>query len=581
MALDVRDKRIGRVLTPATLATALCEWAIRAPTDAVLDLGVGEGAFALAAFERLRGLGAGDTEAAGRVYGWERDPDVLERAQRSAVSRLGRRLPRLFCADFHRAVLPDVDAVVGNPPYIRRHYQEEAEELQDRFEVRNGGGLTDAYCYFLIRACRALRPGGRLAVVVSASWLDMKYGEDLKRLLLEAFSIRVILGFEGRVFPNALVKPVVVLAEKRRNDDAVSFAVLGARSSLAEIQTLLELPASSPVGPETSMVRVPQHDLSPALPWSSFLKAPDLHAAVLQAIPLVPLRAVADSRIGLQTFAKRFFILSKAEAAAWNIESEFLLPLCFSPRDFKSPIIARPEQTPYVVFACDRPTDQLRETGAGRYIEHAMSTVVQVRGKDETVIGFHRAPRLARANRVPWYNIRTSIERRGSFPILLPRRTFESYLVLHDRLGAVANEDFLEIRPLLGVPHVVPLLAFLNSSLGEFLVRSQGFQYGGGVFNLNPGAVRDLPVLDPASLSADQRAKIDTAWDTFLHHMPRNPDLGRGALDHALQEVLGMPAGLLPRVSAAVAAFRHSARAAGRAYRGDDPEPAQPLLLTQ
>ena len=151
---------------------------------------------------------------------------------------------------------------------------------------------------------------------------------------------------------------------------------------------------------------------------------------------------------------------------------------------------------------------------AGRYIALARQTPVEVRGKDETVEGFHRAPRLVRAGRRPWYNLRSAIEKRRPFPILLPRRVYQAYLVVHNRAGVVANEDFIELRPLDVDAWTAPFMAFLNSSIGEFLVRLHSFQYGGGVYNLNPGAVREIPVLDPAELSAAQRQRLLVAWRT-------------------------------------------------------------------
>jgi hypothetical protein len=66
-----------------------------------------------------------------------------------------------------------------------------------------------------------------MAVIVSASWLDMRYGQSLKSTLLgEGLSIRLVLAFDGRVFRNALVKPVVLLVERSSSDAPIAFARL-------------------------------------------------------------------------------------------------------------------------------------------------------------------------------------------------------------------------------------------------------------------------------------------------------------------------------------------------------------------
>jgi len=51
-------KDYGAVFAPAHIAQWLVRWAIRSPADVVLDPGAGQGAFFLAAFERLKELAA-------------------------------------------------------------------------------------------------------------------------------------------------------------------------------------------------------------------------------------------------------------------------------------------------------------------------------------------------------------------------------------------------------------------------------------------------------------------------------------------------------------------------------------------
>jgi adenine-specific DNA-methyltransferase len=564
-ALDIREKRAGRVLTPLALAGALCRWGIRSAGDVVIDLGVGEGAFALAAVARLRTLGADDAAAIEHVYGAEADSQIFERAQREAVAQYGRPLPNVVCANFYDLGLPVADVVVGNPPYIRRHHLDDPSRLRAASGARNATGLTDAYCYFLAKACAALRPGGRLAVIVSASWLDMKYGQDLRRLLLEQFRVRLLLGFDGRVFPDALVKPVVLLAEKQPSNGCVAFARLAQEAPFDALDsTLDDLTAGSSTA-NVEVARVAQSELSPTAPWSPYLKTPDVYADILKEAPLTSLVNVAESRIGLQTFAKGFYILTREQADGWRIEPEYLLPLLFSPRELTDPLIDDPRQLRYVVFVCDQPLEKLGGTAAARYVRQGMRAVVGVRGKDELVRGFHQAPRLLRAGRRPWYNIRTEILRRGAYPILLPRRVFRSYLVAHNRAGVVANEDFIEVRPRAGEQAVLALLAFLNSSFGEFLLRSHSFQYGGGVFNLNPGPVRDVPVLDTGRLPAIDMAELAGAWVAFTTAYGSGGE--RAALDRSVGNVLALSAPLQQRVVAALGSLVELTRTANRTYR--------------
>jgi hypothetical protein len=285
----------------------------------------------------------------------------------------------------------------------------------------------------------------------------------------------------------------------------------------------------------------------------------------LRQAPLTPLSNVAESRIGLQTFAKGFYVLTSEDADGWEIEPRYRLPILFSPRELTDPLVDDAGQLRYVIFACDQPLERLGGTAAERYIRQGMRSVVPVRGKDELVRGYHQAPRLLRAGRDPWYNIRTEIMRRGTYPILLPRRVFRSYLVAHNRAGVVANEDFIELRPWDGEQTVLALLAFLNSSFGEFLLRSHSFQYGGGVFNLNPGPVRDIPVLNAGALPAVGLAELAGAWIAFVADYAGGD--ARHALDRKVGDVLDLSSSLQQRVADGLTLLVNLTRTANHTYR--------------
>lgn len=533
------DKVAGRVFTPAPLADALAGWAIRAPTDAVLDLGVGEGAFLVAAARRLRALGANVSQIQANVFGMELNGRVFERAQDAAIAELGVRLTNVRSEDFYSAALPAVDAVIGNPPYVRRHYQERPDAERTAAGADRADRMIDTYCLFLLRSLTSIKAGGRLAVVVSASWLDMRYGQSLKNALLSrGWTIRLLLGFEGRVFSDALVKPLVVLAERIDSDHPVLFARFPTTLDLDALPTVIASVEGRSGSAMISSIYVPKRDLADSPFWSFYLKSPDVHQSITKLSPYVPLHTLADSRIGLQTFAKPFFILSREEASGWGVEPEYLEPVAVSPREVRGLVIADPGSVRHRLLVCDTPIELLAGTGVGRYVRSGMTARVQVRGTDRFVSGYHAAPRLQRAGREPWYNLKTEIHRRRRWPILVPRRTFKSYAVVENRARVVANEDFIEINP--HVPsHVPALLAFLNSSFGEFLVRCHAFQYGGGVFNLNPGSVRAMLVPDLHAVSAPGLAALTEAWRVMC--AVRKDERSRAELDSVVAEVLGIP----------------------------------------
>jgi hypothetical protein len=81
----------------------------------------------------------------------------------------------------------------------------------------------------------------------------------------------------------------------------------------------------------------------------------------------------------------------------------------------------------------------------------------------------------------------------------------------------------------------VPLLALLNSSIGEFMIRTIGHVYGGGVCNLNPGDMKDLPVVNPAAMDATALEQLDAAYVDFVEQHGQD----QTCLDEAVFALLG------------------------------------------
>lgn len=112
-----------------------------------------------------------------------------------------------------------VDAIVGNPPFIRHEMMKEKREWQrlikEEHHISHINGQSDLYIYFLIHAASLLKEGGRLGWVISASWLDVQFGSGLQRFLLEHFKIISIIDYQAkRSFDTASVNTVLLVIEK-------------------------------------------------------------------------------------------------------------------------------------------------------------------------------------------------------------------------------------------------------------------------------------------------------------------------------------------------------------------------------
>ena len=151
----------------------------------------------------------------------------------------------------------EVDAVVGNPPYIRQESITSVDKshYEQLFRTEWPGqtmlsGRSDIYAYFFTHAAHLLRPGGYLGFVTSIGWLDTDYGFKLQEFFLRNF--RIVAVIESQVekwFEGARVTTAVTILQReldptKRDDNPVRFIQL--LKPLAEIYTqALERPPSA------------------------------------------------------------------------------------------------------------------------------------------------------------------------------------------------------------------------------------------------------------------------------------------------------------------------------------------------
>ncbi len=527
----------GAVWTPQPIAELLVTWAVCSATDSVLDLGCGEGVFLCEAIKRLKSLGAPVEQIAYQLSGAELDQATYKELQDKLEQSLGLVPPHVYSDDFFKAEFPQVEAVVGNPPYVRRWWLDGLDEI--RYVISdtaiNFSRSTDLACYFVVHAAKFLKPGGRLALILTDSWLDMDYGVNFKRFLLGRFKIRAIIGFEAKVFPEHLIKAVLLLAEKRssapQNETHLHTAFIRWKTLPSPLDWDAALSEGSPYA--ISVLVKPQSDLRPKESWGKFLYAPPTYFHLAQHPRLVPLQALAKTRIGFQSFCKQFYIVPAR--SPWPVEPQYLKPLIHSPKDISGPVLSPTQPAKHFLLYCGEPQSKLAGMQVLRYIEWGESQKIIPRGKDQEVIGFHNLPRVRRASRQPWYNVVPEVNRRGSWPVLLFRRIFKRYTVIWNQAGWIANENFIELQPKPGV-NLLSLLAFLSSSFAELLFRAHAHRYGGGVYNLNPGDIRSVPVLNILKLSENERRQLATAYESFLFSEGRD----RQALDQVIASVLGL-----------------------------------------
>ena len=123
--------------------------------------------------------------------------------------------------------LPPLDAVVGNPPYVRQEKinkfdkPQYAEAVADAFKGTTLSGRADLHCYFWPQASRFLKEDAYFGFLTSGQWLDVDYGFELQRWMLKNFKIIAIMeSSTERWFPDARVKTCITILQRCSDEDA-------------------------------------------------------------------------------------------------------------------------------------------------------------------------------------------------------------------------------------------------------------------------------------------------------------------------------------------------------------------------
>lgn len=321
---DLNRKGLGAFYTPKSLTDFCARWAIRSCEDTVMDPSCGDSAFLLAAAHQLDRLAnfKRSTRSKKSLFGYDLNDDAIQTSQ-MLLRALGE-LPNLAHANFFdvrtgQGQQPAVDAVIGNPPYIRYQlFREENREAGLRAAAREGvllPRLTSSWAPFLVHASAFVKDGGRIAFVLPGELLHVGYASAVRDYLLRTYSNLTIVTFEEKVFPGALEEVLLVLGEKGNADGILNVLRLGSLRDLDQEPALLLGRARATVVP-------------PGKRWLTALLEDEKIAEAL-AIPhskgFAALGELARIDIGVVTGANDYFVINEKTRLVTGLPDRVLM----------------------------------------------------------------------------------------------------------------------------------------------------------------------------------------------------------------------------------------------------------------
>jgi methylase of polypeptide subunit release factors len=241
--------RYGQHFTGDDVVDLINSFCIQEAQDAILDPACGSGSFLVRAYYRKRTLDPSriHLELISELFGCD---IALYPAHLATLNLAAREIndeanyPRIVRKDFfdvapdrpfctipeqppkqRNIMLPQLDVIVGNPPYVRQEKIE--KEHKERYSAMASAawpdlklsGRSDLHCYFWPVATRLLRPDGYFGFLTSSSWLDVEYGFELQGWILRHFRILAIMESAAEPwFEDARVKTCITILQRCENE---------------------------------------------------------------------------------------------------------------------------------------------------------------------------------------------------------------------------------------------------------------------------------------------------------------------------------------------------------------------------
>jgi hypothetical protein len=488
--------RMGQFATPPLLAVEILSYAKklipRGRKIRFFDPGFGTGSF----YSAL--LGTFPQSRIAAAAGYEVDPHYAY----PALQLWSDTGLDLHLADFtkQRPQKSAFNLVICNPPYVRHHHILNGEKARIQAATYNAcgiqfGGLAGLYCHFLGLAHAWMAEGGVAGWLIPSEFMDVNYGEAVKRYLLDKVTLLHIHRFDPHdvQFDDSLVSSAVVWFRKKppAPDHEVEFTFGGGLSN-----------------PKVSRF-VAARTLRDEPKWTRF---PLAEARNGENSPI--LSDFFFIRRGLATGDNSYFILTAAQIAARNLPLEFFKPVLPGPRHLPITEISSDEvgnpivDNPLFLLDCRLPENEVQKRfkSLWRYYQEG-----QERGVADRYLCQHRSPWYAQENR-PAPPFACTYLARGNVKSGRPFR-----FILNQSRATVTNV-YLALYPKQKLARLFEKKASSVRLVWEALNRicpqsmlSEGRVYGGGLHKLEPKELANVPAPELAEFLSRKANELNNS----------------------------------------------------------------------
>lgn len=481
----------GGYYTPTELARFLVTWGLTDNVQHILEPSCGDGNFVLALLEQMERSHAPVTSITAIELMSEELGRARMRAEKFGLNgtRIEWRNQDFFAAYGQLRQKNQYDLIIGNPPFIRfQHFDEQSRSLAFGHLRRAGYNptkLANAWSAFVQLSIELLREDGRLAMVVPAELLQVKYAGELRDRLATKFKHIVIVGFRQLVFPEIQQEVVLLLADGKRESSSTACDIhtIDVRNE-NDLLTFNRL--------DDAVAHVAAKHTRAGMKWTALFLDGDVYSALDQAERATGLTALGDWAevdVGIVTGRNAFFVLSDQQRNDFQAAS-FTTPIVGRTNAFKS---TRFDRNDFGDYAVRHPSFLLNLNGVP---QHAIPQAIQDYIRSGEHEGIHLGYKCRMRKR--WFDV-PSIYVPNAF---LFRQIHRFPLLVANEAKATSTDTIHRVRVKHGVDIRLLATTFFNS-LTLAWAEVCGRSYGGGVLELEPREAEELPVCYNPSLQLD------------------------------------------------------------------------------
>lgn len=468
------NKLRGGYYTPDKISEFITEWAIRTPSDFVLEPSCGDGSFLGAITKRFSELGATHEDVKKNVIGIELDDVEAAKSEQYGTT--------VICNDFFTYYQKNIedktqfDVIVGNPPFIRyQHFTEKYREIA--FALMNKHGfkpnrLTNIWLPFLVLSCKALKPNGRIGMVIPAELFQVDYAAEARQFLSNFFDKLTLVTFKRLVFDDIQQEVVLLLGEKGCDKHGIR---------VVELDDMADLIAQGYTCLENAEFKELDHGRDKWVKYYlsneelGLLKRLNSDRRISDATDLF------EVNVGLVSGENDFFVINQATVEDFKLQNSVI------------PIISRSEQLKGVRLTAQDYNDL---TALGKrvfFFAPGNMNVDELTDEQRTYIQWGEEKNYNKNYkcriRQKWYHVPQTWR---ADALLIRQAHLYPRMILNEK-HALVTDTLHKVRFLEGVEGKSVVAAFLNTytfALSETVGRS----YGGGVLTFEPGEMRKIRI---------------------------------------------------------------------------------------